>query len=537
MIGYTGGYLQDITLMSGRIRYLFLTIPVLVVLCSCSGDDRNNALIIDEAAILTDISESLHAHLEVIRDEYGIEVVLAAMKSTAVDETLKEMTARQFSEWNIGRDYAGRGMLLLLADREKEVRIEVGSALEHVYTDLFTGHIENRQLPAYYVSGQLEIGMIALVEEIELRAQLMSKDEADTVTIGRLDQKFLSGGGGADVELAEFTAVEAIDTDRSYPAGRTPEEAWQTLIQSWRDKNHNPDIGVYTPVTRLIYRAFTSQPDSRFEEDVRTWGNKPYEIISNDTHAVVFFGKKKGWDNAPFLFCRTEEGWQFDMVYQRKIVRMGRAPAWGIERGEHPYIHLLSRSPHWMGQDMPIPVDEVYDVGKDRDTVALILDYESRLQGDGDDFETLLELGKLYTRTSMGRKRLTMLKNADSLQPDHPEVIKYLAISHVDAHYQYQNALDLMERYVHLKPEDPFGHFFRGYLLLKLKRPKRAIQSLEGGLDLAPDDLYGLCKLARAHKAMKTKAHTSDAEAILTRVTEIDPDHIRVTWLKRALGK
>ncbi len=121
------------------------------------------------------------------------------------------------------------------------------------------------------------------------------------------------------------------------------------------------NIKTYTPVTRLIYRAFTNLPDRRFEEDVRSWGSKSYKIISNDAFAVVFFGNKKGWENAPFLFCRTEEGWQFDMVHQRKIVRMGRSPHWGIERGEHPYIHLLSQCPYWMGQDIPRRGPDVYD--------------------------------------------------------------------------------------------------------------------------------------------------------------------------------
>lgn len=527
--------------MVDRLRFTLLTILLLVAPCGCGEDDeRNGRLIVDNAAVLTDIAESLHTHLETIRDDYGIEIVLATVEKTAGNETLQEMTARLFTEWNIGREYDGKGLLMLLADRDKAVRIEVGAVLEHVYTDLFTGHIENRQLPAYYVSGQLEIGLIALVEEIESRAQLMSEDEADPATIGGRDQKFLSGGGGADVELMGVEAVEPIESvgiGQAYPAGSTPDEGWQTLIRSWRDKNRNPHIGVYTPVTRLIYRAFTSQPDSRFDEDVRTWGKKPYEIISNDDYAIVFFGKKKGWDNAPFLFCRTDEGWQFDMVHQRKIVRMGRAPAWGIERGDHPYARLLSRCPYWMGQDLPIPVDEIYDAGRDNVTALQILDYERRLAEDGDNFDTLLNLGRLYTLTSMGQKRFSLLKKADSLQPDHSEVLKYLAISHVDAHYQYQNALDLMDRYVRLTPDNPFGYFFRGYLFLMLKQPEQAIQSFGRGLELDPDNIYGLCKLARAYLAMKEHTHTVEAESILEKAMEIDPGHVRIQWLKRELGK
>jgi len=519
--------------MCTRLSILFLA----ALLCSCIGsDERSGRLIVDDAGVLADISESLLVHLDKTRDDYDIEVVLATIDAPEGAETLREMTARLFTQWNVGREYGGRGLLLLLDNQNRAVRIEVGSALEHVYTDLFTGHIETKQLPAYYAGGQLEIGLAALVEEIELRAQLMSGDEADAAAIGRLDQKFLSGGGGADIALPERKA-EAIVAGRTYPAGDTPDEAWQTLIQSWRDKNRNPDIGVYTPVTRLIYRAFTNLPDRRFDEDVRTYANKPYEIISDGRFAVVFFGKKKGWDNAPFLFCRGYDGWQFDMVHQRKIIRMGRAPAWGFERGEHPYVKLLSRCPYWMGQDMPIPAGEVYDVGRDAETTAMILDYERRLEEDGENFDILLNLGKLYTRTSMGQKRFKILKQADALRPDQPDVLKYLAISHVDAHYQYQRALELMNRYVRVKPDDPFGRFFSGYLQLMLDRPGQAVSSFEAGLAQDPDNLYGLCKLARAHMALGDEHHIDQARMILERVEKAAPDHIRGRWLRQALGE
>ena len=89
-------------------------------------------------------------------------------------------------------------------------------------------------------------------------------------------------------------------------------------------------------------------------EDAQTYRNKPFEVLQNDRYAVIFFGKKKGWENAPFLFGRTDAGWQFDIVHQRKYVRMGKSPKWGIERADYPYVDLLSRCPYWMNQDIPL---------------------------------------------------------------------------------------------------------------------------------------------------------------------------------------
>lgn len=202
---------------------------------------------------------------------------------------------------------------------------------------------------------------------------------------------------------------------------------------------------------------------------------------------------------------------------------------------EHPYIKLLSRSPYWIGQDIPIPADEVYDVGRDDDTAALIIDYEKRLAKDGNDFDTLLNLGKLYTRTSMGQKRFSLLKKAHRQQPDHPEVLKYLAISHVDAHYQYRNALDLMNRYVSEEPDDLFGHLFHGYLFLVLDEPKQAIRSFVRGLELDPGNIYGLSKLAHAYQKTGGKEDLEQAEVIHERLQKTALDNVRTGWLEAQL--
>ena len=531
--------IADILKMANRRLLYLLCITWLLLLWNCSGDrDKRPAdtLLIDKAELLGTISETLDTRLSLLRSDYGVEVVLASLKEVPEGETITELAARLFSQWDIGRNYGGRGLLLLLADREKEVRLEVGMNLEAIFTDLFTGHIEHKQLKSYFLSGQLEVGLIAVLEEIEARAALTSLQDDLPARIEALDTAFLSAGGGADVALKEYErSTTGIAAQSSYPAGSSPDEAWQTLLKSWRERNRSADIGVYTPVTRLIYRDFVNQPESRFAEDIRTWGGKPYEVIDNGDYTVIFFGNKKGWENAPFLFCRTEEGWQFDMVHQRKLVRMGKAPLWGIERGEHPYIELLSNCPYWMGQDIPFPDEDIYRVQDDAETARKIIQLETRLDDNGEDFETLYELGRLYTLTSMGQKRFTLLGKALKLKPDHPDTLKNLAIAHVDAHYQYNKAASLMTLYVRRRPSDPFGHFFLGYLQLMNKRYDEAITSLDEGLKLAPDNIYGLCKLARSYLARARDKDRAHAEELLLQAEAAVPGHIRVAWLRRLL--
>ena len=105
-----------------------------------------------------------------------------------------------------------------------------------------------------------------------------------------------------------------------------------------------------------------------------------------------------------------------------------------------------------MAVDIPLTADDIYNVGSDKDTVARILQLEEQLESDAEDFPALYELGRLYTLTSMGQKRLELLNRAKELRADHPGVLKQLAIAHVDAHYQYETALPLLQRYVELCP-------------------------------------------------------------------------------------
>ena len=353
--------------------------------------------IFDDARILDDIKSSTAKYLASIQNDYAIEALIVTLPSLPPSHTIESLAAEMFSNWQIGSTTGGRGLLLLLSDQEKLIKIEVSYELEDVFTDIFCGYIEDKQLKGYFLSNQVDIGLVAVMEEIEQRAQIRHQADYTVAQIDELDAELLSGGAGAKRQLSDYREEEISGAGQNYPAGRTPDEAWHTLIRSWRDKVRDPNLGVYTRITRLAYREFKNLPDSRYEEDVNTYKNKPYEVIQNDTYAVIFFGKKKGWDNAPFLFCRTAAGWQFDIVHQRKYVRMGRNPRWGIERADYPYVDLLAKCPYWMNQDIPRESGDIYRVEDDHTLAGEIRRLEAAYADHPRDFATVMELGKLYT--------------------------------------------------------------------------------------------------------------------------------------------
>ena len=505
----------------------------------------SDQLVFDYVGIAKDAKAYAERHLKSIRDRYQIEIIMAAVPTLAHQYTVSEAAVILFSNWQIGKRFNGRGMLMLLVDDIKIVKIEVGYELEDVFTDLFTGYIEDIQLQPHYAAGHLDIGLLAVMEEIEARSQLKYKGLYSSASVAGLDAQYLSQGGGARHVLEKQDQAVALNSpvNNRYPAGNTPREAWQTMIRHWKERSRDPFLGVYTPVTRLTYRDYTDLPDARFDEDFRRYSKKRFEIRQDGDYAVIYFGRKKGWENSPFFFCRTSEGWQFDIADQRRFIRMGPAPDWGIEFSEHPYMPLLMDAFHFIGQDIPLSGDDLYTVDRDAALAERILYHEALYNSNKDDFETMVALGRLYTIVSMSRRAMPLLKTARKHASEDARPYKYLAIAHVNAFYQYDAALKQLDDYIQRAPQDPFGYQFRGYLYYCQKAYKEAVEALETALQLAPQSCYAHFYLTYAYAGLYQQAsklnprreHYKERFNYHREQTRSFEDRhpIRVAWLNR----
>ena len=508
----------------------------------------SDAYVYDYGHLLRDVSESANAHLAGIKKQYAIEGVIVTVAELPSGFTIETLAVELFSKWNVGGQTGGRGFLLLFSGKEKRIKLEISYELEDVFTDIFCGHIEDKQLKPYFLSNQLAVGLIAVLEEIEQRAQMKHQAGYNTSDIEILDRKLLSGGAGAARQLTAYQPAQITPTKNQYPPGDTPASAWSSLLQAWKDKARSPDLGVYTAITRLAYRDFQNMPDSRYDEDYRTYHNKSFEVLQQDNYAVIYFGKKKGWENAPFLFCRTETGWQMDIVHQRKYVRMGSSPHWGIERADYPYVDLLAKCPYWMKQDIPWDESDRYRVKDDGRLAAKIKQLEKAYGENPQDFQTVMQLGRLYTMTSLSpKKRISFLKQAKQLNPGSPTPYKYLAIVHLDAFYQFESAIKEIREYVRRRPEDPFGHKYLGYLYLLVKRYQEATHELQIAIQLEPESSYAYAKLSRVYAGLYMQSSESDparagyrkkALSMLARSQAVEsPDLRRVKWLVEYLTR
>ncbi|MCM8814326.1 MAG: TPM domain-containing protein [Candidatus Omnitrophica bacterium] len=502
--------------------------------------------VFDYAGIMPDAQEYVQNYLQQIREQQGVEIAIVCVPTLSGYYSIEELATAVLNNWQVGAQCGGRGVVMVFVEEGKQVRLEVSYELEDVFTDMFCGAVQDTQLKPYYFNGQPGVGLVSVIELLEERARIKQEQNYTAGQIEALDHALLSGGAGAGRDLSRLMPEPDSEAARLYPAGTTPEQAWQTLIRSWSNKIRDPNLGVYTALTRLIYRDYRNLPDARYEKDVRTYAYKQYEILQSGDYAVVFFGNKTGWENSPFLLCNDGSGWKFDIVHQRRYIRMGRNPAWGIERSNHPYVDLLKDCPYWQRQDIPLEGADRYAIVDDVRVAREILAAEERMHEHPEDYESVMNVGRLYAVTSMGPKTISILEKAKKLNPTAAQPHKYLAIAHVDAHYQYKAACEELLQYVQKAPDDVFGHNFLGYVYLCLEKHDEAVKALKTAIALRPDNCYAYCQAARVYAQLYRRAPLWDTRRTYYKTMKDDmiaaaqstatPDGRRIRWLETELS-
>jgi uncharacterized protein len=85
---------------------------------------------------------------------------------TLAGDSLEDFSIRTVEKWQIGQRGKDNGVLLLVAKKERAVRIEVGRGLEPVLTDLLSGRIIDGVITPAFKSGGFDQGFEAGVAAI-----------------------------------------------------------------------------------------------------------------------------------------------------------------------------------------------------------------------------------------------------------------------------------------------------------------------------------------------------------------------------------
>jgi tetratricopeptide (TPR) repeat protein len=511
---------------------------------------QSGRYLFDYAAVLTHYEEGVHRYLENIASRFGIEALVVSIPALPQGYSIQTLAVDMVNNWDIGREQDGRGLLLLLVEDSKQVKLEVGYELEDVFTDAFSGYVEDLQLGPYYRSGDVGTGMIALMEMLEQRAQTKHLGEYTSVQIARADAELLAGGAGAMRNLGRYEQQRA-DQGASQGSGqgaRSPEEAWEIMLAKWSGDGKAIPVDIYTRMTRLAM-GDPNNPDPRALNSLDHWRNAEYQILNDGDYAVIWFGAIDGWDNAPFLFCNDGDGWKFDIVHQRRLIVMAQAPKWQVSQGPYPYVARMYKARQSTGKDLPLKRGDLYRCSDDRAIADRMAVLKRKLAESRGDIEAVIELMRLEVITGQRPARIRpLLEQVRKLAPERPELYKYSAIFNVNGFFQYETALKDIERYIELQSGDAFGYEVQGFLLYRLGRYEDSIEALEMAVTLDDNSGYAYALMARDYVMLYRRAdnlrknrYREKAMSMLRKaenVTVTDSQRLKWlrSWMKRRLN-
>jgi uncharacterized protein len=132
--------------------------------------------IVDQAGVMSAESRSnIEAKLKGLEDKSGIQLVVATVKSLQGSD-IETYANQLFRTWKLGEAKKNNGVLLLVAPKERKVRIEVGYGLEGTLTDALSSVIISSAIVPRFKSGDYSGGIERGVDGI---ISVLSGDSAE----------------------------------------------------------------------------------------------------------------------------------------------------------------------------------------------------------------------------------------------------------------------------------------------------------------------------------------------------------------------
>jgi uncharacterized protein len=125
-----------------------------------------SAPVVDQAGVVTDsVERSVSAELEDYQRRSGNQIAVAVVATTG-DTSLEDYSIDLARSWGVGTKGKDNGVLVLIANDDHRLRIEVGRGLEGDLTDLESGQIIRDEmtprLKAGDVDGAVQVGTDAI---------------------------------------------------------------------------------------------------------------------------------------------------------------------------------------------------------------------------------------------------------------------------------------------------------------------------------------------------------------------------------------
>ena len=127
------------------------------------------AHVLDQTSSLSnDERISMETRLTELEQREGAQMVVLMVESTA-PEDISSFANRVGNTWKIGRDQVGDGVLIVVAKRDRKMRIEVTKALEGAIPDLAAARIIDQTMKPKFRDNDFAGGLNAAIDQLAAR--------------------------------------------------------------------------------------------------------------------------------------------------------------------------------------------------------------------------------------------------------------------------------------------------------------------------------------------------------------------------------
>ncbi|MBN1980862.1 MAG: TPM domain-containing protein [Chitinivibrionales bacterium] len=280
---------------------------------------------------------------------HDIEFVVVIIPSLH-GEIITDEAVELFQRWHIGENTKGaKGILMIIALQEQQIKIEIGYDLEHIYTDHYVSLVEREILKEFLELGNWDHGFLSSIENFANRVEMLQEKGELIKDLQASQGQNLSGGAGATITFDFASAVnkpkpESSDEIKAYfSAQPTPLQAYHRYMEMQALLIIDKTLDIYSDDTKEFWKHWPSTTGQARAEAQSFDGIPMREVIINDKYAVVRMvgatTSKQVHSKNPYFFIKSHTGWQIDIaVMGRALTMTNSSGGWTFTNSLHPYI-------------------------------------------------------------------------------------------------------------------------------------------------------------------------------------------------------
>lgn len=124
--------------------------------------------VIDSAGVLKEFEKTQMTTFLLAEEKTTTnQIVVLTVKTLGNDETIEEYAVKVFEKWKLGQKGKDNGVLIVVAVKDRTMRIEVGNGLEGVLTDAHCSQIIRNEITPKFKEEKFGEGLLAGVHAVD----------------------------------------------------------------------------------------------------------------------------------------------------------------------------------------------------------------------------------------------------------------------------------------------------------------------------------------------------------------------------------